>query len=141
MPILKDYEVFSKFSKTHQKEMNYLRGKVYEDERFPDGSEIETSAIIDMVDDVMAMTTRGATYFLKNKKRVNIVELTEERIIEVFDKSVFEVLSDDFIGNLEEKTDMECDPLSKVIMQLTGVMCFKQLRNVFFEKLKTEVKQ
>ncbi len=50
-PILRDFEVIRRFSITHQKEMPYLHGKVYNDKRFPNGSSIRTSAVLEMTED------------------------------------------------------------------------------------------
>jgi hypothetical protein len=50
MPILRNYELFSRYSRTFQKEMDYLVGNVYNDVRFPDGTEIRTSAVLEITD-------------------------------------------------------------------------------------------
>lgn len=47
MPLLKNWTIFNRFSNTYNKEMPYLTGEVYNDKRFPDGSEIVTTAVLE----------------------------------------------------------------------------------------------
>lgn len=135
MPTLQEYEIFSRFSNTHQKEMNYLKGKVYDDERFPNGSEIETSAIIDYVDGLMATTTKGTIYFLKNKKKNENMELTKERVKEAFEKAAKEVIKGEF---LNKDGGEKLNPMSRMMMSLSGIVFVKEVEKMVFEELGIE---
>ena len=63
MPILRDWNIHTYYSQTHQKEMAYLEGFVYNDSRFPDGAEIRTSAVLEMKDS--KAITQNTTYILE----------------------------------------------------------------------------
>ncbi len=63
MPILRNWKVLKYYSQVHQKEMTYLTGRVYNDTRFLDGSEIRTSAVLEMTDGYAR--TRNTEYILE----------------------------------------------------------------------------
>lgn len=69
LPILRDFEMLRRFSYTHQKEMPYLHGKVYNDKRFPDGSSITTSAVLEMTEDYAQ--TSNTKYKLEGRNKEN----------------------------------------------------------------------
>lgn len=60
---LENYTIYERYSRTHGKEMSYARGEVYGDARFPDGSLIVTTAIINFQGDTIE-TTSGSIYRL-----------------------------------------------------------------------------
>lgn len=64
MPILRNWKVLKYYSQVHGKEMYYLTGRVYNDSRFPNGSEIRTSAVLE-IDDGVAQTL-NTTYILED---------------------------------------------------------------------------
>lgn len=63
MPILRNWNVHRYYSQVHQKEMIYLVGRVYNDSRFKDGTEIRTSAVLEMRDSTAR--TQNTTYILE----------------------------------------------------------------------------
>jgi len=66
LPILKNYNIFWRFSNTHQKQMPYLSGKVYNDKRFPDGTDICTTAATILTANYAK--TRNTEYILVDEK-------------------------------------------------------------------------
>jgi len=65
---LDNYRLYKRYSRTHDKEMTYAIGKVYKDTRFPDGSLITTTAIVNFQGDTIE-TTSGSIYRLGKEKQ------------------------------------------------------------------------
>lgn len=63
MTVLKDFKFYTRYSRTHQKDMEYAFGYVYNDDRFLDGELIYTTAIIKK-DENTITTTSGTVYQL-----------------------------------------------------------------------------
>lgn len=62
--ILKNHKITKRFSRTHQKEMEYAQGYVYNDNRFLDGEYIYTTAIVYRKGNEIK-TTSGSMYILE----------------------------------------------------------------------------
>lgn len=62
--VLKNHDITKRFSRTHQKEMEYAQGYVYNDNRFLDGEYIYTTAIVCRKGNEI-QTTGGSTYILE----------------------------------------------------------------------------
>lgn len=70
-----------------------------------------------------------------NKKENGNMELTKERVKEVFEKAVKEVLKGDFLN----KTNGEkLDPMQFMMMSLTGLIFVKEVEKIVFEELEIE---
>lgn len=63
MPILRNWKVLKYYSTVHEKEIFYLTGQIFNDTRFPNGSEIRTSTLLE-IDDGIAQT-QNTTYILE----------------------------------------------------------------------------
>lgn len=61
MPILKEWKLISSFP--YENNLKFLQGKVYNDTRFADGTEIRTSILLE-VDDGVAQT-QNTMYILE----------------------------------------------------------------------------
>jgi len=55
MPRLKNWKVHDGYSSVHLEKVSYLTGQVFNDTRFPDGTEIRTSIVLE-IDDGIAQT-------------------------------------------------------------------------------------
>lgn len=62
MPILRNWRVLEYYSSVHLKKVQYLVGQVFNDSRFPDGTEIRTSIVKEMKDS--KAITQNTTYIL-----------------------------------------------------------------------------
>lgn len=61
---LNNCKIETRYSRTHQKEMEYAEGNVYGDTRFDDGTYIYTSAIVKKDGNIIE-TSNGSKYILK----------------------------------------------------------------------------
>lgn len=61
--ILKEYKINKRFSRKHQKEMEYAQGYVYNHKNFLDGEYIYTTAIVKREGNKIE-TTSGSMYIL-----------------------------------------------------------------------------
>jgi hypothetical protein len=62
-PRLRSWWIVRRFSRTHQAEREHLKGQVYGDHRWPDGTLITTSAVVSR-DSKTALTASGRRYAL-----------------------------------------------------------------------------
>ena len=63
MPILREWNVFYRYSNGFNKEMPHLEGKIYNDTRFLDGSEVVTSTVLELKEGYAK--TRNTEYILE----------------------------------------------------------------------------
>lgn len=72
---------------------------------------------------------------IKNKKENENMELTKERVKEVFEKAAKEVLKGEF---LNKANGGELDPMQLMMMSLTGLIFVKEVEKIVFEELEIE---
>ena len=63
MPILRNWKVLEYYSSVHLEKVQYLTGQVFNDIRFPDGTEIRTSILKEFGDGIAK--TQNTTYILE----------------------------------------------------------------------------
>lgn len=62
--VLEKHKITKRYSRTHEKEMEYAEGYIYNDKKYSDGTYISTTAIVYKNNNEIR-TTSGSIYVLK----------------------------------------------------------------------------